>query len=166
MQVSATRLRHVLALYRVPYAMISHEPAFSSQMTAATMHVPGKEMAKAVVLEGKGQCYLAVLPASHHVDLNRFSEVVCEPVRLANEDKIRELFPDCEPGAIPPFGRLYGVPVYVDVSLALDQEIVFPAGTRDAAVRMTYEDFEGLARPEICSFASKETARRQAVAEK
>ncbi len=162
MEVSATRLRHALALYRVPFAMIQHAPTYSSQKTAAAMHVPGKEMAKAVLLEGNGNTYLAVLPASHHVDLDRFALVAGEPVRLASEDKIRELFPDCDLGAIPPFGRLYGVPVYVDVWLALDREIVFPAGSHSNAVRMTYQDFENLARPEICSFAAKDGSRSAA----
>lgn len=159
MEVSAKRLRHAFALYQVPYSMIQHTPTYSSQKTAAAMHVPGKEMAKAVLLEGDGNTYLAVLPASYHVDLERFGKVAGEPVRLAGEEKIRELFPDCELGAIPPFGRLYGVPVYVDVWLALDREIVFPAGSHSNAVRMSYEDFESLARPEVCSFATKDGSR-------
>lgn len=162
MQIPATRLRHALALYRLPYSMIQHRPTYSSQKTAAAMHVPGKELAKAVLLEGNGNTYLAVLPASHHVDLDRFSAMAGEPVHLASEEKIRELFPDCELGAIPPFGRLYGVPVYVDVWLALDREIVFPAGSHSNAVRMAYQDFESLARPEVCSFAAKEGSHRTA----
>jgi Ala-tRNA(Pro) deacylase len=166
MQVCPNRLRRVFALYRVPYSVIQHAPAYSSQVAAATMHVPGKEMAKAVVLQGNGQSYLAVLPASHHVDLNRFSEIAGEPVTLASEEKIRELFPDCELGAIPPFGRLYGVPVYVDVSLALDREIIFPAGTHREAVRMSYQDFESLTRPEVCSFANKDGGRHRAAVRK
>lgn len=166
MQVCSTRLQHFLRLYRVPYSIIQHAPAYSSQMAAAAMHIPGKEMAKAVVLEGRDQSYLAVLPASYHVDLARMAEVVGESVHLASEDKIRELFPDCELGAIPPFGRLYGVPVYVDVSLALDREIVFPAGTHREAVRMSYQDFESLARPEVCSFANKDGGRRRAAVRK
>lgn len=160
MQVCSTRLQHFLKLYRVPYSLIQHAPVFSSQMAAAAMHIPGKEMAKTVILEGRAQSYLAVLPASYRVDLDRMAEVVGEPVRLASEDKIRELFPDCELGAIPPFGRLYGVPVYLDVTLAVGQEIVFPAGSHSDALRMSYQDFEDLARPEICSFAVKDTGLR------
>jgi Ala-tRNA(Pro) deacylase len=156
MQVSSTRLQHFLKLYRVSYSLIQHAPAFSSQVAAAAMHIPGREMAKTVVLQGRAQPYLAVLPASYHVDLERMAEVVGETVRLASEDKIRELFPDCELGAIPPFGRLYGVPVYMDVTLAVGREIVFPAGSHSDALRMNYQDFEDLARPEVCSFAVKD----------
>lgn len=161
MQACSDRLRHAFALYRIPYATIHHTPTFSSQMTAAAVHVPGQEMAKTVVLEGKGQSYLAVLPASYRVDLDRFSQVVGEPVHLATEEKIRDLFPDCELGAIPPFGPLYGVPVFVDVSLALDREIVFAAGTHCDAVRMNYQDFESLSRPEVCSFGVRQEGRRR-----
>jgi Ala-tRNA(Pro) deacylase len=166
MQVSSTRLQHFLKLYRVSYSLIQHAPAFSSQMAAAAMHIPGKEMAKTVVLEGRAQSYLAVLPASYHVDLDRMAEIVGESVHLASEDKIRELFPDCELGAIPPFGRLYGVPVYMDVALAVGREIVFPAGSHSDALRMSYQDFEDLARPEICSFAEKDAGLHPAPARK
>ena len=162
MQVCSTRLRHFLRLYRVPYSVITHAPAFTSQETAAVLHVPGREVAKTVVLEGKKQSYLAVLPASYQVDLARFSTIVGEPVRLASEEKIRDLFPDCELGAVPPFGRLYGVPVYMDVALAVGREIVFPAGSHSDAVRMAYSDFEDLARPEICSFAVRNFVPRPA----
>jgi Ala-tRNA(Pro) deacylase len=153
MPISSTRLKHFLGLYQVPYTFIKHPPAYSSQVAAATMHVPGKELAKTVILVGKTQAYVAVLPASSHVDLDKFAEIVGEPVSLAKEAKITDLFPDCELGAIPPFGRLYGLPVYVDVELAADEEIVFPAGTLSDAIRMRYEDFAGLARPEVASFA-------------
>jgi Ala-tRNA(Pro) deacylase len=166
MQVSSTRLQHFLRLYRVSYSLIQHAPVFSSQMAAAAMHIPGKEMAKTVVLEGRAQSYLVVLPASYHVDLYRMGEIVGEAVHLAPEDKIRELFPDCELGAIPPFGRLYGVPVYMDVALAIGREIVFPAGSHSDALRMNYQDFEDLARPEICSFAVKDTGLHPVAARK
>lgn len=156
MPVSSTRLNHFLNLYQVPFSLIKHAPAYSSQVAAATMQIPGKEVAKTVVLVGKSQSYLAVLPASSRVDLRKFSEVVGEPVSLASEDKIADLFPDCELGAIPPFGRLYGVPVYVDTSLAEEGEIIFPAGSPSDAVRMKYADFAGLARPEQASFAMPE----------
>ncbi len=159
MSFSSNRLENALALHRMAYSIIHHVPTFSSQTAAAAMHVPGKELAKSVVLEGKGRTYLAVLPASHQVDFVLFNAIVGERVRLASEAKIRELFPDCDLGAIPPLGELYGLPVYVDVSLALDREIVFPAGTRCDSVRMTYHDFETLARPEVCAFGLKPEGR-------
>lgn len=156
MQAGSTRLEHFLRLYRAPYFVIRHPPTFRSQMTAAALHVSGKHLAKTVVLEGKKQCYLAVLPAPHHVDLGRMAAVVGEALHLASEQKIRDLFPDCDLGAIPPFGRLYGVPVFLDVTLAVGDEIVFPAGSHGDALRMSYGDFEELARPEVCSFATRD----------
>jgi Ala-tRNA(Pro) deacylase len=162
MQACSTRLEQYLRLYRVPYSLVRHAPTFRSQMTAAALHVPGKRLAKTVVLEGKAQCYLAVLPASYHVDLGRVAGVAGEPLHLASEEKFHELFPDCELGAIPPFGRLYGVPVFLDVTLAVGEEIVFPAGSHGDALRMSYADFEELARPEVCSFAIKDAAAHAA----
>lgn len=153
MQVALNRLQHFLKLYRVPYSMIPHTPTFSSQKTAAAMHIPGRSVAKAVVLQGQSKIYLAVLPACFRVDLERFAKIVGEPVRLASEAKIRDLFPDCELGAIPPLGRLYGLQTYVDITLAGDREIVFPAGDHSDALRMSYPDFRDLAQPELCSFA-------------
>lgn len=159
MSISSTRLGNALAEHHIAYSTIHHAPTFSSQAAAAAMHVPGKELAKSVVLEGAGRTYLAVLPASYQVDLERFSAIVSRSVHLASEERIRELFPDCDLGAIPPLGELYGLPVYVDVSLALDSEIVFPAGTHCDSVRMSYRDFEALARPEVCAFGTRAEGR-------
>ncbi len=161
MQVRSNRLQHFLKLNHVPYSMIEHAQVFTSQEAAASMHVPGKTMAKVVVLEGPSIPYLAVLPASYQVNLDRFAQAVGEPVRLATEDRIRDLFPDCEPGAVPPFGRLYGVQMYVDQALAEEKEIVFPAGNHSNAVRMSYSDFQGLTKPEVRSFADQRGSERR-----
>jgi Ala-tRNA(Pro) deacylase len=154
MPVSA-RLKSYLDKNKVNYARLSHPPAYTAQAAAATMHVPGKEMAKTVVICAGAQTVLAVLPASYHVDLKRMSEILGEPARLATEQEFYSLFPDCETGAMPPFGSLYGLPVYVDPSLADDEEIVFPAGTHRDALRMHYEDFARLASPQVVAFARK-----------
>lgn len=158
MQVRSNRLQNFLKLNHVPYSTIEHAQVFTSQEAAATMHVPGKTMAKVVVLEGRSTAYLAVLSASYQVDLDRFATAAGEPVRLATEDRIRDLFPDCEPGAVPPFGRLYDVPTYVDQAMAEEKEIVFPAGNHSNAVRMSYPDFERLTKPEVRSFAVRRPA--------
>ena len=119
------------------------------------MQISGREMAKTVVLragEHGRKTILAVLPGPKHVNLDKLAAALEEPVRLATELEFSELFPDCELGAMPPFGLLYDLPVYVDESLARDKEVVFNAGTHRDAVRMAYEDFVRLAKPKICAF--------------
>jgi Ala-tRNA(Pro) deacylase len=95
------------------------------------------------------------MPASSHVQLEKLSELIGHPARLASEGEFASLFPDCELGAMPPLGELYGLPVYMDESLIADKEIVFNAGTHRDAVRMQLEDFMRLAKPSVASFASK-----------
>lgn len=159
MHVSSSRLQHFLNMNRVPHSVIEHAPAFRSQLAAAAMHVPGRRMAKTVILQGQSQSYLAVLPACYQVDMERFAKAVGEPVKLASEQRIRELFPDCELGAIPPFGRLYGVDTYVDESLTGEEEIVFPSGSQSDAMRISYRDFQDLAEAEVHSFAAMPRTR-------
>jgi len=120
------------------------------------MQISGKEIAKTVVLRAGAQgeeTILAVLPGSRHVKLDKLAAAIGKPVRLASEAEFASLFPDCELGAMPPFGALYNLPVYVDESLAKDAEVVFNAGTHHDAVRMRYDDFVRLARPKVCTFA-------------
>jgi len=148
----STRLKSLLEAEKIQYTVVSHPPTFTAQEDAAALHVPGKDVAKTVVLHGGKGTYVAVLPASHRIDLKKMKEVAGEGVRLATEDEIGRLFPDCELGAMPPFGELYGIPVFVDASLAADQQIVFNAGTHQEAIRMSYADFERLVRPTVSSF--------------
>jgi Ala-tRNA(Pro) deacylase len=119
------------------------------------MHFPGKEVAKTVALCAGEKVLLAVLPASYRINFEELSRVVDDKVRLMEQEKCNELFPDCEAGAIPPFGELYGVPVYLDEALAEDVEIVFGTGTLSESVRMGSGDFVRLVKPKICSFAEK-----------
>lgn len=154
MTVSA-RLKTYLDENNVKYTLMSHSPAYTAQAAAATMHVPGKELAKTVVLAAGEERMLAVLPASYHVDLKKMSALVGKPVRLATEQEFIGLFPDCELGAMPPFGNMYHLPVYVDVSLEADEEIVFNAGTHRDAIRMKYADFARLVKPTVAQFAIK-----------
>jgi Ala-tRNA(Pro) deacylase len=118
---------------------------------------PGKEVAKTVVLRAGEKTLLAVLPASLQVNLNKLASIMGSDVRLATESECIALFPDCEPGAVPPFGELYGLPVYLDEALAEDPEIVFSAGTHSDAVGMSNADSVHLAKPQICSFADEES---------
>jgi Ala-tRNA(Pro) deacylase len=149
------RLREHLDRAHVSYEPVFHVPTHSSEVTAATMHIPGIEMAKAVVLRTDDKTLLAVLPAPYHINLNKLGTLVGTPVRLADKQECDKLFPDCEPGTVPPFGELYGLPVYLEQALADEPEIVFSAGTLCNAVRMGNLDFVRLAEPRICSFADK-----------
>jgi Ala-tRNA(Pro) deacylase len=151
----STRLKNFLDENHVSYSAMSHNTAYTAQGAAATMKISGKELAKTVVLRAGEETILAVLPAAPHANLEKLASLLGKPVRLATEQEFCTLFPDCELGAMPPFGSLYGLPVYVDESLAADEEIVFNAGTHRDAIRMRYLDFARLAKPVVCSFASR-----------
>lgn len=154
MTISA-RLKHLLDENRVPYSTLPHAKTYTAQAAAAVMHVSGQQIAKTVVLAAGNDFVLAVLPASYHVDLRKLGAVVGRNLQLASEADFISRFPDCEPGAMPPFGRLYGLPVYVDEALTADEEIVFEAGTHREAVRLRYADFERLTQPTVGDFAYK-----------
>lgn len=149
------RLESHLNVKHVPYSMIFHAPTNRAQMAARAMHLPGKEVAKAVALEAGDRKLLAVLPASYRINFQKLSAIVGAKVQLMDEDTFTELFPDCERGVIPPFGELYGVPVYLEVALAENPEIILSAGTHSDCVRMGNVDFLHLAEPRVCSFAEK-----------
>ncbi|HKW31775.1 MAG TPA: YbaK/EbsC family protein [Candidatus Acidoferrum sp.] len=151
----STRLKGFLDENQIPYSVMTHTTAYTAQGAAATMQISGKELAKSVVLRAGEEMILAVLPAPNHVRVDRLAAEVGKSVSLAIEQEFSGLFPDCEPGAMPPFGSLYNLPVYVDESLAADEAIVFNAGTHRDAIRMRYEDFVRLAKPKVCSFAQK-----------
>jgi Ala-tRNA(Pro) deacylase len=140
--------------YHTKYVMIQHSPAYTAQEIAASAHIPGKELAKTVMIKLDGQMGMAVLPASAHVDFELLKEASgAKKAELASEAEFRDLFPDCEIGAMPPFGNLYGMPVYVAAALTEDREIVFNAGTHRELVRMLYRDFERLVQPKVLKFA-------------
>ena len=151
----STRLKTLLDENHISYSPMAHTTAYTAQGAAATMKISGKELAKTVVLRAGDDTVLAVLSAAHHASLEKLSSVLGKPVRLATEQEFSDLFPDCELGAMPPFGELYGLPVYVDESLAADPEIVFNAGTHHDAIRIRYDDFARFAKPIVCAFASK-----------
>ncbi|RPH80309.1 MAG: YbaK/EbsC family protein [Nitrospiraceae bacterium] len=138
---------------RVHYDVLPHPAAFRARTVAQMLHTPEKEMAKVVIVKVDRRFVMTVLPASWKVDLRRLRTVfAAHSVRLATEDEITGLFPDCELGAMPPFGNLYRLPVYVDQSLTDDEEIVFQAGTHSDAVRMRYWDFAALVFPVVEQF--------------
>jgi Ala-tRNA(Pro) deacylase len=149
----STRLKTLLDENKIPYSVMPHPTTYTAQGTAATMQISAKELAKAVVLWAGDEMILAVLPGTCHVKLHRLGAELGKPLRLASEQEFSSRFPDCEPGAMPPIGSLYNLPVYVDESLAADKEIVFNAGTHHDAIRMAYDDFVRLVKPKVCSFA-------------
>jgi Ala-tRNA(Pro) deacylase len=139
---------------RARYAVLSHPVAYTAQEEAAATHVPGNEWAKSVVCLADDQPILAVLPAPLAVDLNRLRRTVeAHSLRLAKESEFAPLYQDCEPGAMPPFGPLYGQRVFVDKTLTADPEIVFSGGSHHDAIRMPYREFARLAQATVAEFA-------------
>ena len=145
-----TKLKEYLDSHQVRYEVLAHRQAFTAQETAQAQHVHGRQMAKVVIVHSGPEFAMVVLPAPSLVDLARAGAVLGKrDVTLATEGQFTSLFPGCEPGAMPPFGNLYGLPVVVDRELARDEQIVFNAGNHTEAVRMRYTEFERLAAPEL-----------------
>ena len=152
----AARLKGFLDEQQIKYTLLAHSPAYTAQEAAATLHVPGKELAKTVVVKAEGKLALAVLPASYRVNTKLLAEAAgVKKVELATENEFSATFPDCELGAMPPFGNLYDLPVYVDEALTQDEEIVFHAGTHRDAIRMRFLDFARLVAPRTARFAER-----------
>jgi len=148
-------LTEYLDKHSVKYIVISHSPAYTAQGIAALSHIPGKELAKTVVVKLDGQLTMAVLPASFRVDVGLLKKATnAKHVELASETEFRDRFPECETGAMPPFGNLYGIDVIADESLAKDKEIAFNACSHRELIRLAWEDFEKLAKPKVARFAA------------
>ncbi|HSC57162.1 MAG TPA: YbaK/EbsC family protein [Nitrospira sp.] len=152
------RLQSYLDSHKIPYQVVNHSIAYSAREAADSLHIPANTFAKVVVIKAEGRYLMAVLPSTWKVDLKRLEEVLeCPYVRLATEDELAILFPDCEIGSMPPFGNLYGTPVYVDATLTQDEEIVFDAGSHVGAIKMRYKDFADLVRPQVAEFHREPT---------
>lgn len=147
------RLEDLFEREKIPYQVLIHGETYTAPDLARALHVPGRELAKVVIVKVNGRFVMTVLPADWKVDLKRLKEVFqASHVRLATEEEFRGLFPDCDLGAMPPFGNLYGLEVYVDRSLAADEDIVFQAGTHCEGVKLRYQDFAYLVRPAVVEF--------------
>ena len=145
---------------RVAYTIVPHAAVFTAQEGAAVMHVPGRDWAKVVVCMIDGEPVQAVLPAPLVVHLDRLLAIAGgATIRFATEEELRALYPDCELGAMPPFGPIYGHRVIVDAALAAEPEIVFNAGTHREAIRMRYVDFARAAHPVVGRFAEQPVRR-------
>jgi Ala-tRNA(Pro) deacylase len=149
------QVKEFLDANNVKYATITHSAAYTAQEIAALTHTKGRDFAKTVVVKLDDQMALAVLPASYHVDLNKLKDRAgAATAGLASEGEFRNRFPGCETGAMPPFGNLYGMTVFVDESMRDEKEITFSAGSHHELIRMAYSDFVGLARPRLLDFAA------------
>lgn len=146
------KVEELLTEAHVPFEKKHHAEAFTAQEVAARAHVSGDLLAKVVVVRAGGDYALAVCPATHVVDLEMLSATIGEKARLANEGEMEDIFSDAQLGAEPPFGSLYGMPTYVDESLARHERIVFQAGTHEDTIEMSFADYRKLARPVVGSF--------------
>lgn len=144
------KLKQFLDEHGVKYVTIRHSPAYTAQEIAASAHVKGREMAKTVMVKLGDEMAMAVAPATRQLDLERVREAAdAARVEVADETEFQDLFPECEVGAMPPFGGLWGMDVYVDAALRDDDQIAFNAGTHDELIRMDYSDYERLANPHV-----------------
>lgn len=152
----AKKLRKFLDSHKVKYLAIRHSPVYTAQEIAASAHVPGRELAKTVIVKVDGKMAMAVLPATHKIDFKLLKKALrAKKVELSSEQEFADRFPECEPGAMPPFGNLYDMAVYVAESLAEDEEIAFNAGSHTELIRMGYEDFAALAKPKVLRFSER-----------
>ena len=148
------RLEAYLREQQVPFTVQRHRPAYTAQDVAASEHIPGKLVAKVVLVFADGVLVMLILPASHRVDLRRVGAAIgARSIYFAGEGEMAAVFPDCEVGTMPPFGNLYNLPVYVDRTLAEDATIVFQAGTHTDTISMAYVDFARLVKPTVVEFA-------------
>jgi Ala-tRNA(Pro) deacylase len=149
------KLKEFLDREKIKYVSIVHSTAYTAQEVAASAHITGKELAKTVIVELDGRMAMAVLPANRKIVMTDLREVTgSDEAKFASEDEFKKQFPDCETGAMPPFGNLYGMEVYVAETLIDNDEIAFNAGSHTEAIKMRYKDFDRLVQPKIVSFTN------------
>ena len=148
------KLKEFLDRENVKYISIKHSSAFTAQEIAASAHIPGKELVKTVMIKINGKMAMAILPASYKIDLKLLQEITgAENVRLAGEAEFKDKFPDCEVGAMPPFGNLYNMDVFAAQSLEDDDEITFNACSHTELIKLSFKDFKRLVNPKIVEFS-------------
>lgn len=148
------KLKSFLDENKIKYISIQHSSAYTAQEIAAIAHIPGKDIAKTVIIKIDGKMAMAVLPASYKVSFDNLKDTLgVKEIRLAYEQEFMDKFPDCEVGAMPPFGNLYGMDVYVAESLAEDDEIAFNACNHTELIKMNFSDFEMLVKPKRIKFS-------------
>ncbi len=153
------KLKDFLDKQKVKYVSITHSTAYSAQEIAASAHISGRELAKTVMVKIDGKMAMAVLPASFKVDFDLLKKAAAaRKVELAGEQEFKDLFPECDVGAMPPFGNLYNMEVFAEESLTEDQEIAFNAGSHSELIRLAYRDFEKLVKPKMGRFSARLSA--------
>jgi Ala-tRNA(Pro) deacylase len=153
MEMDAHRVRKFLISHGVGYEVEQHSPAYTAQEVAAAEHVPGRKFAKPVIVSADGKLIMTVLPANRLLDLEKVKATLgCEDVRLAREEEFAPIFDDCERGAEPPFGNLYGLPTIVDADLTTE-EMVFNAGSHTETMKIPTIEYLGLVHPEKADLA-------------
>ena len=150
-----TKLIEFLNQQKVRYTVLHHPEAFTAQELSAIEGVKGRNHAKVVIVKTGANLLMVVLPADHRIELDRLDKLTGQGTVLATEAEFKASFPDCAPGTMPPFGKLYGVETWVDTGLTNNEFIVFEAGTHTDAIRMSYTDYARLADPKIMEFAIK-----------
>ena len=152
-----SNVREYLDQRHAKYVTISHQPAYTAQEVAAAAHIPGRMMAKTVMIKLDGEMAMVVLPADRRVDLEYLKKITrAHTVRLASEDEFKGMFPGCEVGAMPPLGELYGLEVYAARELTEDDEIAFNAGSFTEVVKLPYAEFRRLARPRVYDLTARD----------
>jgi Ala-tRNA(Pro) deacylase len=147
------KLKEFLDGRQIKYMVSIHSTAYTAQEIAATAHIPGKDLAKTVMVKLDGKMAMAVLTASHRVNLELLKKIgKAKTAELAGEEEFKTFFPDCEVGAMPPFGNLYEMDVYADEKLSEDKEIAFNAGSHRELIKLSFEDFKKLVKPKMGKF--------------
>ncbi len=148
------KLKEFLDQNKVNYQITGHPEVYTAQEIAAALHVPGKELAKVVMVKAGDKFVMIVLPASWRIEMAKLKDLLgAKEIRLATEEEFKNLFPDCEVGAMPPFGNLYDLDVYVDKTLSEDEEIFFQAGNHIESIKMKYKDYSALVKPVVAEFS-------------
>lgn len=154
------KLKEILDGAKIAYEVYNHPSAFTAQEIAASQHIPGREMAKVVILRVDGSLVMAVVPGSRLVSFETAKVALgCREITLATEEEFASRFPECEIGAMPPFGNLFGLAVYVDPALEQDESIFFNAGNHQQTVKLRYADFKELVKPRVLPLTAEKRKR-------
>ena len=152
----ANGVKQYLKKEKVKYKTLKHKPVYTAQEVAASAHIPGRQLAKTVMIKLDGEMAMAVLPASYQIDFKSLKKALgVKKIKLATEKEFEDYLPDCEMGATPPFGNLYEMQVIVDEELTTQEMIAFCSGTHTELIQLAYQEFERLVKPKVVVFSAK-----------